>query len=58
MVIINTTSVSNYLLLNMAHGNIIDTFSAMSKSLPVFGSNELMKGEIEEKVLGDYDEIT
>ena len=42
----------------MAHSNIIDTFLAVSKSLPVFGSNELMKGEIEEKLLGDYDEIT
>ena len=42
----------------MAHGNIIDTFCAMSKSLPVFSSNKLMKGEIEEKILGDYDEIT
>ena len=57
MAIINITLVSNYLLLNMAHGNIIDTFYAMSKSLPVFGSNELMKGEIEEKILGDYNEI-
>lgn len=42
----------------MAHSNIIDTFLAVSKNLPVFGSNELMKGEIEEKLLGDYDEIT
>jgi hypothetical protein len=47
----------DHLLLNTAHGNIVDTFLAVSKSLPVFGSNKLVKREIEEKILGDYDEI-
>ena len=46
-----------HLLLNMAHGNIIDTFLAVGKSLPVFGCDELVKGDIEEQLLGDCDKI-
>jgi hypothetical protein len=56
MVITNINVV--YLLLNVAHGNIIDTFVAVNQSLPIFGSNKLMEWEIEKKILGDYDEIT
>ena len=41
----------------MAHGNVIDTFLAVSKSLPVFGGDKLVKGDIEEKLLGYCDEI-
>ena len=41
----------------MAHGNIIDILLAVDKSLPIFGSDKLVKGEIEAQVLSDCEEI-